>query len=87
MFVLLFELIDLSHFPQRFFYGFYVWKYFNDHPIVCVCVCVCVCVGLPRWLSGKESARHCRRCRFDSWVWKIPWRRKCQPTPVLLQKS
>ena len=43
MFVLLFELIDLSHFPQRFFYGFYVWKYFNDHPIVCVCVCVCVC--------------------------------------------
>ena len=22
---------------------------------MCVCVCVCVCIGLPRWLSSKES--------------------------------
>ena len=34
----------------------------------------------PRWLKGKEFA-----CRpFDPWVGKIPWRRKWQPTPVLL---
>ena len=26
----------------------------------------------------------CRRHRFDPWVGKIPWRRKCQPTPLLL---
>ena len=32
--------------------------------------------GLPWWLSGKESACHCRRCRFDPWVGKIPWRKK-----------
>ena len=32
-------------------------------------------VGFPRWLSGKESACQCRRCEFDSWVRKIPWRR------------
>ena len=25
-----------------------------------------------------------RRHRFDSWVWKIPWRRKWQATPVFL---
>ena len=25
----------------------------------------------------------CWRLRFDPWVWKIPWRRKWQPTPVL----
>ena len=25
-----------------------------------------------------------RRCRFDSWVRKIPWSRKWQPTPVFL---
>ena len=25
-----------------------------------------------------------RRCSFDSWVGKIPWRRKWQPTPVFL---
>ena len=29
-----------------------------------------------------------RRCRFDSWFGKIPWRRKEQPPPVFLpQKS
>ena len=38
--------------------------------------------GLPRWLQGRESARQCRRCGFDPWVRKIPWRRKWQPTPV-----
>ena len=27
----------------------------------------------------KESACQCRRCRFDPWVGKIPWRRKWQP--------
>ena len=39
---------------------------------------------LPRWLSGKESACQRRRCGFDPWVEKIPWRRKWQPTPVFL---
>ena len=29
-------------------------------------------------LRGKESACHCRRCRFN------PWGRKWQPTPVFL---
>ena len=38
----------------------------------------------PWWVSGKESAYHCRRCKFDSCVGKIPWRKKWQPTPVLL---
>ena len=40
--------------------------------------------GLPMWLSGKESACQCRRCGFNPWVWKIPWSRKWQPTPVFL---
>ena len=37
--------------------------------------------------SGKESTCQCRRhkrCRFDHWVRKIPWRRKEQPTPAFL---
>ena len=34
--------------------------------------------------SGQESACRCRRCRFDPWVRKIPWRRKWLPTPVFL---
>ena len=46
-----------------------------------------------RWLSGKESVCQCsghRRCRrhrrrgFKSWVGKIPWRRKWQPSPLFL---
>ena len=24
--------------------------------------------------------RSCRRCRFNPWVWKTPWKRKGQPT-------
>ena len=43
--------------------------------------------GLPRWLSGKESAsqwRSLRRHMFEPWLGKIPWRREWQPTPVFL---
>ena len=29
-----------------------------------------------RWLSGRESTHQCRRCRFNSCIRKIPWRRK-----------
>ena len=33
----------------------------------------------------KASAyRECRRPRFNPWVGKIPWKRKLEPTPVLL---
>jgi len=33
-------------------------------------------MGLPWWLSGKETACHCRRHRFDPWIRKLPWRRE-----------
>ena len=39
---------------------------------------------LLRWLSGKESACHCRRRGFDPWVRKISWSRKWQPALVFL---
>ena len=38
-------------------------------------------MGLPRCLSGKESACQCR-CVFHHWVRKIPWSRKWQPIPL-----
>ena len=38
-------------------------------------------IQLPWWLSHKEST--CQ-CRFGLWVGKIPWRRKQQPTLVVL---
>ena len=35
-------------------------------------------------LSWERICLQCRRPRFYSWVGKIPWRRKWQPTPVFL---
>ena len=40
-----------------------------------------------QWLSGKRICLQCKRrkrCGFDPWVGKIPWRRAWQPTPVFL---
>ena len=36
------------------------------------------------WFSGKEFHLQCRRPGYHSWVGKIPWRQKGQPTPVFL---
>ena len=46
--------------------------------------------GFPGGTTGKESAcqcRRCKRCGFNPWVGKIPWRRKWQPTPVFLPRE
>ena len=42
---------------------------------------------LPRWRWYKEPTCQCgrgKRCRFDPWVRKIPWRKEWQPTPAFL---
>ena len=49
----------------------------------------CGAIKGQQWLSGKEStcsaeALRGRKCGFDPWVWKIPWKMVWQPTPVLL---
>ena len=36
------------------------------------------------WSGAQRLKCLCRRPGFDTWVRKIPWRRKWQPTPVLL---
>ena len=41
-------------------------------------------MGLPWWLSGKESAHQCRRHKFNPWVGKIPGGGNWQPTPAFL---
>ena len=43
--------------------------------------------GFPGGSVGKESAcqyRRHKRCGFDPWIGKIPWKRKWQPTPIFL---
>ena len=37
-------------------------------------------------VSHPQYRRH-RRCRFNPWVGKIPWRRKWQPTPYSCLKN
>ena len=56
-----------------------------------LCICLFthlfVYLSFPGGANGKESicqSRRYKRCRFDPCVGKIPWRRKWQPTPVLL---
>ena len=44
-------------------------------------------LGFPGGASGKEFTCQCRRhrrCGFDPWVRKIPWRRERQSTPIFL---
>ena len=38
-------------------------------------------------VSWWRICLQCRRPRFDSWVGKIPWRRKWQPAPVFLPEE
>ena len=47
-------------------------------------------LSFPGSPSDKELICQCRRqkrCRFDPWVRKIPWRRKRQHTPVFLPRE
>ena len=41
-------------------------------------------MGFPGGSDGKASACSTGDLGLDPWVGKIPWRRKWQPTPVLL---
>ena len=46
-----------------------------------------VLIQLPCWLIGERIHLQCRRhrrCKFDPWIWKIPWSWKWQSTPVFL---
>ena len=46
--------------------------------------------GFPGDTNGKQSGcqfRRHKRCGFDSWVRKIPWKREWPPTPVFLPKE
>ena len=45
---------------------------------------LCLFWLLPWWLRWQSICLQCGRPRFDPWVGKILWRRKWQPTPVLL---
>ena len=75
----------MRHFPQKELCRF--WKddrfHRRDEALTMV-------QGFPGGASGREPACQCgrhKRCRFDPWVGKIPWRRAWQPTPVFCLKN
>ena len=43
-----------------------------------------IAMDFPGGSDGKSICLQCGRPGFDPWLGKIPWRRKWQPTPVLL---
>ena len=58
----------------------------NIYTHVCMCVYIYI-YGFPGGTSSKEPACQCKRlrkCGFDPWIRKIPWRRAWHPTPVFL---
>ena len=48
-----------------------------------VCNYIMVTDGFPDGLEIKNIFLS-RRHGFDSWAWKIPWRKNLQPTPIFL---
>ena len=73
-------------FPVSSFFPFLIIPYFSLSfpPPLSLCFCLaCIILHLYslrvllQWLRGK-------RYRSDSWVRKMTWRKKCQPTPVFL---
>ena len=43
-------------------------------------------VGLPWWLSGKESICQCKKHEFDPWVRNILWRRKWRHSSIFARE-
>ena len=57
------------------------------HILALSLLCSCNSLGLQGGAVIKNlpaNSRRRKRCEFDPWVGKIPWRRAWQPTPVLL---
>ena len=68
------------------------WMNKEDVRYIYMCVCVSLSIsisvsiwGFPCGAKGKEPAYQCRRCKrcgFNPWVQKSPWRRAWLPAPV-----
>ena len=39
---------------------------------------------MAQWWKSCMQYKRRGRCEFNPWIWKVPWRRKWQPTPVFL---
>ena len=62
----------------------YEFGYMLHTFLLCIREWNCWTVGYPWWFRGLSVCLQCGRPGCYPWVGKIPWRRKWQPTPVLL---
>ena len=64
-----------------------IYVYINIYIYIFICLHIYIYIykwGFPGSSAGKESAYNAGDPEFDSWVWKICWRRDRLPTPVFL---
>ena len=60
-------------------YNLYV---LNNWCIICIIALTLYMLNV--WLRWQSACLQCKRPGFDPWVGKNPWRKKWQPTPVVL---
>ena len=60
------------------------WIHTHTHTHTHTHIYLYLYMDFPGGSCGKEPTYQCKRYRFDTWVWEIPWRRKWQLTPVVL---
>ena len=83
------RLISKCQYSHTEYYISHIWNLWRHRHLVCSSGLdnIYFIIGILRWCSGEESACQCRRRKFDPWVWKTPWRRKWQCTPVFLPRE
>ena len=73
-----------SNFMKNYTFGFYIYnRKFNHCGLSNLWVIWQLLFSFSGGASCKEPSCKCRRqrrCRFDPWVRKVPWRREWQPT-------
>ena len=69
---------------QNIIYIYYIYVYilFNWYLSISFWGVLMSMVGLPWWLSGKESTCQYKRCRFNTSIRKLLWSRQWQPILV-----
>jgi len=72
---------------RQFFHGLEFGGWLQDDLSSLHLLCTLFLIWISQVTIGKEPSyqcRSCKRCGFDPWVRKIPWKRARQPTPVFL---
>ena len=88
------EISSLSHsivflyffalFAEEAFLSFFLFFFFEEGFLISPCYSLELCIPGSSVVKNPPATQELRRCGFDSWVGKIPWRMEWQLTPVFL---